>query len=134
MAWGRVKRLRISGGIQELSHHAGDDYRLEMYQRVNEHQVELWGEFLTKMQVTNEGERTLLKNSMILFTSSLWDGNACDSTQLPVVLAGNGGGTIQGARHHDFSTDPNRKLCRLHLALMGVKIDHFGDAENALGI
>lgn len=127
----------ISGGIHELSHHAGDEHRLEMYQRVNEHQVKLWGEFLTKMQATNEGERTLLENSMILLTSSLWDGNAHDSTQLPVLLAGNGGGTIPGARLHDLSADPNRKLCRLHLALMdrmGVRIDHFGDAENALAI
>lgn len=127
----------ISGGIHELSHHAGDDHRLSMYQRVNEHQVRLWGEFLTKMQATNEGERTLLENSMILLTSSLWDGNAHDSTQLPVVLAGNGGGTIQGGRFHDLAADPNRKLCRLHIALMdrmGVKTDHFGDAENAIAI
>ena len=96
----------ISGGIHVLYHHAGDDYRLEMYQRVNEHQVKLWREFLTKMQATNEGERTLLENSMIPLTSSLWDGNAHDSTQLPVVLAGNSGGTIQGARHHDLSMTP----------------------------
>ena len=125
----------ISGGIHELSHHANDEHRLAMYQRVNEHQVRLWAEFLAKMQATNEGERTLLENSMILLTSSLWDGNAHDSTQLPLVLAGNGGGTIKGGRMLDYSKDPNRKLCRLHLALMdrmGVKVDHFGDAEQAL--
>ncbi|MGD9746921.1 MAG: DUF1552 domain-containing protein [Verrucomicrobiales bacterium] len=127
----------ISGGIHELSHHAGDETRLSMYQRVNEYQVKLWGEALAKMQATNEGERTLLENSMILLTSSLFDGNAHDSRQLPVVLAGGGGGTIQGGRYHDLSADPNRKLCRLHLALMdrmGVHVDHFGDAENALAI
>jgi hypothetical protein len=57
--------------------------------------------------------------------------------QLPVVLAGGGGGTIQGGRFHDLSKDENRKLCRLHIALMdrmGVKTNHFGDAENALAI
>ncbi len=127
----------ISGGIHELSHHAGDETRLSMYQRVNEYQVKLWGEALAKMQATSEGERTLLENSMILLTSSLFDGNAHDSRQLPVVLAGGGGGTIQGGRHHDLSAEPNRKLCRLHLALMdrmGVHVDHFGDAENALAI
>ena len=127
----------ISGGIHELSHHAGDEHRLSMYQRVNEHQVKLWAEFLAKMQATNEGERTLLENSMILLTSSLMDGNAHDSRQLPVVLAGGGGGTIQGGRFHDLSKDENRKLCRLHIALMdrmGVKTSHFGDAENALAI
>ncbi|MEZ5433250.1 MAG: hypothetical protein R3F31_19240 [Verrucomicrobiales bacterium] len=45
---------------------------------------------------------------------------------MPVVLAGRGGGTIQGGRYHDLSADPNRKLCRLHLALMdrmGVHVD-----------
>ncbi len=127
----------ISGGIHELSHHANDEHRLSMYQRVNQHQVKLWAEFLAKMQATNEGERTLLENSMIMLTSSLFDGNAHDSRQLPVVLAGGGGGTIQGGRYFDLSADPNRKMCRLHLALMermGVKTARFGDAENALAI
>ncbi|MCX6857484.1 MAG: DUF1552 domain-containing protein [Verrucomicrobia bacterium] len=127
----------ISGGIHELSHHANDEHRLSMYQRVNEHQVKLWGEALAKMQATNEGERTLLENSMIMLTSSLYDGNAHDSRQLPVVLAGGGGGSIQGGRLHDLSADPNRKLCRLHIALMdrmGLRTTHFGDAENALSI
>jgi len=127
----------ISGGIHELSHHANDEHRLDMYQRVNQHQVKLWGEFLTKMQATNEGERSLLENSMVMLTSSLFDGNAHDSRQLPVVLAGNGGGTIQGGRFHDLSADPNRKMCRLHIALMdrmGLHVGHFGDAENALAI
>jgi hypothetical protein len=127
----------VSSGIHELSHHAGDEKRLDMYQRVNEYQVKLWAEALTKMHQTNEGERTLLENSMIILTSSLFDGNAHDSRQLPVVLAGGGGGTIKGNRYHDLLNDPNRKLCRLHLALMdrmGMRVDHFGDAESALQI
>lgn len=127
----------VTSGIHELSHHANDETRLAHYQRVNEFQVKLWAEFLQKMAETNEGERSLLDNSMILLTSSLMDGNAHDSRQLPVVLAGGGGGTIQGGRAYDFSEDPNRKLCRLHLALMermGVKLDRFGDAEQLLAI
>jgi hypothetical protein len=106
-----------------------------MYQRVNEYQVKLWAEALNKMQATNEGERTLLQNSMVILTSSLFDGNAHDSHQLPVVLAGSGGGTIKGGRHLDYSKETNRNMCRLHLALMdrmGVKMHHFGDAETAL--
>jgi hypothetical protein len=127
----------ITAGIHELSHHAGDEHRLALYQRVNEHQVKLWAEFLTKMQAVNEGERSLLENSMVMLTSSLFDGNAHDSRQLPVVLVGGGGGTIKGGVFHDLSNDPNRKLCRLHIALMdrmGVKTSRFGDAENALMI
>lgn len=127
----------VTSGIHELSHHAGDETRLAHYQRVNEFQVKLWSEFLQKMAATNEGESSLLDNSMVLLTSSLMDGNAHDSRQLPVVLAGRGGGTIQGGRAYDLSKEANRKLCRLHLALMdrmGVRLDAFGDAEQALAI
>ncbi len=127
--------LGVKGGQHELSHHANDPDRLAMYQKGNEYMVKVWSEALQKMHATNEGERSLLENSMVLLTSSLWDGNAHDSTQLPLILAGGGGGTIKGGRFLDYSKDPNRKLCRLHVALMdrmGVKVNHFGDAENAL--
>ena len=127
----------VSSGIHELSHHANDETRLAHYQKVNEFQVKLWSEFLQKMAATNECERSLLDNSMILLTSSLMDGNAHDSKQLPVVLAGGGGGTIKGGQAYDLSADQNRKLCRIHLALMdrmGVRVDRFGDEENALAI
>jgi hypothetical protein len=97
--------------------------------------MQLLCETLQKMDQTDEGERSLLDNSMILFCSSLWDGNAHDSRQLPILLAGGGGGTLKGGRMLDYSEQDNRKLCRLHLAVMermGVKTDHFGDAEKAL--
>jgi hypothetical protein len=125
----------IKGGLHELSHHANDPARLAMYQKANEHHVQLWAEALTKMQQTQEGERTLLDNSMILFCSSLMDGNAHDSRQLPVLLAGGGGGTLRGGRCLDYSQEKNRNLCRLHLALMermGVRMERFGDADTAL--
>ncbi|MDF1752936.1 MAG: DUF1552 domain-containing protein [Verrucomicrobiales bacterium] len=125
----------IKGGIHELSHHAGNAERLDMYQRVNQYHIQLLSETLQKMDQTDEGERSLLDNSMILFCSSLWDGNAHDSRQLPVLLAGGGGGTIKGGRMLDYSKQENRKLCRLHLAVMermGVKTNQFGDASSAL--
>ena len=127
----------IRGGNHELSHHANDEERLGMYQRVNQQFVQLWGEALQKMAVTNEGERSLLDNSMIMLTSSLWDGNAHDSTQLPLLLAGGGGGSIQSGRLIDFSAEAkeDRKLCRLHLAMMermGLRVERFGDADKAL--
>jgi hypothetical protein len=127
----------VTSGLHELSHHAGDETRLAHYQRVNEFQVKLWSEFLQRMEATDEGERTLLDNSMVLLTSSLMDGNAHDSRQLPVVLAGGGGGTVKGGQAYDLTAAPDRRLCRLHLALMdrmGVHVDRFGDAENVLEI
>lgn len=46
-----------------------------------------------------------------------------------------GGGSLRGGRLLDYSKDPNRRLCRLHLALMermGMRLDRFGDADSAL--
>ncbi len=125
----------IKGGLHELSHHSNDPARLAMYQKANQYHVELWAAALAKMRDTQEGERSLLDNSMVLFCSSLFDGNAHDSRRLPILLAGGGAGTLRGGRMLDYSADPNRKLCRLHLALMermGVRLDRFGDADSAL--
>ncbi len=125
----------INGGLHELSHHANDPARLAMYQKANEYHMKLWARALTKMHETNEGERSLLENSMVMFCSSLYDGNAHDSRKLPVLLAGGGGGTIRGGRFLDYTNDPNRKLCRLHLAMMermGMQTHQFGDADTAL--
>jgi hypothetical protein len=125
----------IHGGQHELSHHANNPDRLEQYQRVNEYHMALLARLLTKMEETAEGERTLLDNSMVLFCSSLMDGNAHDSRELPVVLAGGGGGTIRGGRVHDLREAEDRRLCRLHLAAMqrmGMAVDRFGDATTPL--
>lgn len=127
----------IHGGQHELSHHANNAERLEQYQRVNEYHMALLARLLAKMDATIEGERTLLDNSMVLFCSSLMDGNSHDSKELPIVLAGGGGGTIQGGRVHDLRGQENRRLCRLHLALMqrmGMAVDHFGDADSPLDL
>ena len=127
----------IHGGQHELSHHANNADRLDQYQRVNEYHMALLARLLTKMDATSEGERTLLDNSMVLFCSSLMDGNSHDSKELPIVLAGGGGGTIQGGRVHDLRGQENRRLCRLHLALMqrmGLAVDRFGDADSPLDL
>jgi hypothetical protein len=127
----------ISGGQHEISHHANNPDKLKMYQTINQHCVSLWSEALQKMNSIQEGERTLLENSMVMFCSSLMDGNAHDSAQLPILLAGRGGGTIKSGRHLDFSGQDDRRLCRLHLAMMermGVHLDRFGDADKTMNL
>ncbi|QDU27071.1 hypothetical protein ETAA8_21550 [Anatilimnocola aggregata] len=125
----------VRGHSHGLSHHGRNPENKAMYQKMNEFNVRMWGEALQKMADTNEGEQSLLDNSMIVLLSSLMDGNAHDSKQLPVVLAGRGGGTIAGGRVLDFSQEENKQLCRLHLSLldrMGVTQEKFGDAETRL--
>src|SRR5207248_6760095 len=87
-----------------------------------------------KLDQVQEGERTLLDNSMILFLSSMLTGNH-QADQLPVVLLGRGGGRIQSGRVLDYLGKPNRKMCSLYLSLMekaGVRMESFGDSKEPL--
>ncbi len=58
-----------------------------------------------------------------------------NNDQLPVILAGRGGGKIQSGRVLDYLGKPNRKMCSLYLSMMdkcGVKRDSFGDSKERL--
>jgi len=79
----------------------------------------------------------VLDNSCLLFLSNMWAGWKHDSMKLPVITAGGLGGTLETGRSLDYlyDGDDNRKLCSLYLSIMdrvGVRLDHFGDAETRL--
>ena len=87
-----------------------------------------------RLHAIQEGERTLLDNTMIVYLSSMLNGHHHVS-DLPVVLVGRGGGQIQGGRVLNYKEQPNRQMCRLYLSLMdkmGVRLDRFGDADEPL--
>jgi hypothetical protein len=91
----------------------------------------------TRLDAMPEGEGTVLDNSCLLFTSSLWSGTQHDSSKLPIVLAGGLGGTLTTGRVLDYRDrgDHNRRLCGMYLSIMdrmGVKLDRFGDADARL--
>ncbi len=46
-----------------------------------------------------EGESTLLDNTMAYFGSGIRDGDAHDNRNLPVLVAGRGGGAFATGRH-----------------------------------
>lgn len=112
-----------------LSHTDGADWL-----RVNQFFTQQVAYIAQKLDAVQEGERTLLDNSMILFCSSMMTGNH-NNDQLPVVLVGRGGGKIKTGRVLDYLGKPNRKMCSLYLSLLdkaGVHLDSFGDSKEPL--
>ncbi len=126
----RFPNLKIDYMIHHLlSHSDGDDWL-----KVNQFFTEQLAYIAKKMDAVQEGERTLLDNSMVLFLSSMMTGNH-DNDQLPVVMLGSGGGQIKTGKVLDFRDKPNRKMCSLYLSLMdkaGVRLDKFGDSSERL--
>ena len=101
---------------------------------MNQFFLEQLGYVARKLDAIQEGERTALDNSMILFCSSMLTGGH-DATQLPNVLLGGGGGQIQGGRVLDYLGKPNRKMCSLYLSLLdkyGIHLNKFGDSTERL--
>lgn len=112
-----------------LSHSDGADWM-----KVNTFFVEQLAYITRKMASIQEGSRTLLDNTMLMYCSSMMTGNH-NNDQLPVVMLGGGGGRIKGGRVLDYSANPDRQMCRLFLSMMDkmdVHLPAFGDARQPL--
>ena len=121
-------------GVDYMIHHLLSHSDTADWLKVNQFFLQQLGYIARKLDAIQEGPRTALDNSMLVFCSSMLTGNHI-ATQLPVVVLGGGGGRIKGGRVLDYLDKPDRQLCRLHLSLMdkmGVRPATFGDAKKPL--
>jgi Protein of unknown function (DUF1552) len=126
----RFPNLKVDYMIHHLLSHSDTADWL----KVNQFFVEQVAYVARKLAAIQEGERTALDNSMILYCSSMLTGSH-DATQLPAVLLGGGGGRIRGGRTLDYRNNQNRQMCRLYLSLMDkmdLHLRSFGDATQPL--
>ncbi len=122
------RHLDVNVGHHELSHRDNDAYL-----RVNQFCLDQFAYIARKLDAIQEGERTALDNSMLIYCSSMLTGRH-DATQLPVLLLG-GGGQIQGGRILDYLDKPDRKMCSLYLSILdkfGIHLQEFGDSNQRL--
>ena len=121
-------------GVDYMIHHLLSHSDTDDWLKVNQFFLEQMAYIAHKMDSIQEGERTLLDNSMLMLCSSMLNGHH-DASQLPVVMLGGGGGRIQGGRNLDYLGKPDRQMCRLYLSMMdkmGVRLKEFGDAKEPL--
>jgi hypothetical protein len=121
-------------GVDYMIHHLLSHSDTADWLKVNQFFLEQLAYVARKLDAIQEGERTALDNSILLYCSSMLTGNH-EATQLPVVVLGGAGGRIQGGRVLDYLGKPNRKMCSLYLSLLnkaGLPLDHFGDSTEAL--
>jgi hypothetical protein len=121
-------------GIDYMIHHLLSHSDTADWLRVNQFFVEQVAYIADRLDHIQEGERTALDNSMILFLSSMMTGQH-DASQLPAILLGRGGGRIQGGRVLNYRQQPQRQMCRLYLSLLNklnIPLPRFGDATEQL--
>ena len=91
--------IGVNEGHHELSHHGNDPGKKAKIRQINLFHTKQFAYLLDKMKGVREGDGTLLDHSMIVYGSGNSDGNRHNHDDLPVLLAGRGGGTIKTGRH-----------------------------------
>jgi Protein of unknown function (DUF1552) len=121
-------------GVDYMIHHLLSHSDSADWLKVNRFFVEQVAYVAGKLDAIQEGDRTALDNSILMFCSSMLTGGH-DATQLPVVILGRGGGRLQSGRVLDYRGKSNRKMCSLYLSLMDkfdVKLPEFGDSRERI--
>jgi hypothetical protein len=130
------ENIGVQEGHHSISHHQNDAKKLEKIAKIDAFYAQQLAYFLTRLKQTKDVDgRSVLDNSMIVYAGGLSDGNSHRHNNLPVILAGKGGGKINVGRHLLLNeATPMTNLYVSMLDNMGLPVDHFGDSNGRLAI
>ncbi len=128
----------VQGSLHlDLTHNGRDPQREAMYLKTNQFHVQQFAYLVERLKRIDEGGSSLLDNSLLLCCSNLFDGDRHQADEMPMLLAGRGGGTLVTGRVLDYRDrgDAHRRACSLYLSLLdrlGANVAQFGDAHTPL--
>jgi hypothetical protein len=125
----------VRDGFHVASHHANNRANMDKFALINKYHVEMLAYYLNKLKTTPDGDGNLLDHSMVLYGSSMSNGNQHDHDPLPIVLAGGASGQLQGGRHMQYA--PHTPMSNLLLSMLdklGIQEDRHGDSTGKLEI
>jgi hypothetical protein len=125
----------VREGFHNASHHSNERKNMDQFAVINRYHVDTLTYFLDKLRGTPDGDGTLLDHSMILYGSSLSDGNEHNFAPLPLLLAGGASGRLRGGRHLRYA--PQTPMSNLLLAMLhklGAPVGSIGDSTEPLDV
>jgi hypothetical protein len=127
--------LGVNEGHHEISHHGHDPEKIRKIRTINQFHVTQLAYLLNKLKGVREGDGTLLDHCMIAYGCGNSDGDRHNHDDLPILLAGRGGGTIATGRHVRFKDEtPVTNLWRSLLERMDVRAPFVGDSTGTIGL
>lgn len=128
------RNINVPDGHHDLSHHRGDANKHAKIREINRFHVQQLAYFLERLKQTKDGPSgSLLDHSMICYGSAISDGDRHNNENLPVVLAGRGGGSIDSGRH--IRVENETPMCNLFMSMLerfGTPVDFIGDSTGFL--
>ena len=127
--------LGISEGHHDLTHHQDQEDRVAKVQRIDQWYAGQFAKLIRRLDSVQDSDGTsVLHNSMIMFGSGNADGNRHTHTDLPILLAGSGGGHLQPGRCNDYDGVPLANLYIRMTQNLGISdVTEFGDSNGTLG-
>jgi uncharacterized protein DUF1552 len=125
----------VREGFHVASHHSNSRPNMDKYALINRYHVQMLAYFLDKLKATPDGDGNLLDHSMVLYGSSMSNGNQHDHDPLPIILAGGAAGQLKGGRH--IQNPPHTPMSNLLLSMLdklGVRADQHGDSSGRMEI
>jgi hypothetical protein len=125
-------QIGVPDAHHPVTHHAMEAEKIAKVALINAYHVRLFGYLLEKLKSTPDGDGTLLDSVTLIYGAGISDCNAHSVTNVPVVLAGGGAGSLRGGRHVHYNSVP---LANLHLTLLdrfGVHWDKLGDSTGRI--
>jgi hypothetical protein len=128
------REIGIADGHHPLTHHRNDPVMMEKVAQINTYHVRQFAAWIEKLKSIQEGDSTLLDNSMIVYGAGLSDGNRHLHEDLPTLIAGHGGDNyIKGGRRIVYRREtPMSNLFLTLMDRMGVHEEFFGDSTGRL--
>jgi hypothetical protein len=125
--------IGVPEGHHDISHHGRSRSKLTKYSKINRFHVSQFAYLIEKLKAVKEADGTLLDNCMVVYGSGIGDGNRHNHDNLPILLAGKGGGSLKTSRHVRYARET--PLTNLYLAMldrMGAPTKSFGDSTGTL--
>jgi hypothetical protein len=127
------RSIGISDGHHSVTHHQNDPVKIGKTAKINHLHVEMFAYLLDRLRSTPDGEGSLLDHSLIMYGSSISDGNRHTHHDLPILLAGGAAGQLKGGQHLVYPKEtPLNNLLLTMLDKGGVHVEHYGDSTGKL--
>jgi hypothetical protein len=126
--------IGVPEGHHDLSHHFNNQEKIEKVAAIDLYYAKQFAQFLDKLRNTKDSDgNSLLHNSMIVYGGGNADGNRHTHTNLPVILAGAGGGKLQTGRFVKHGSKPMTNLFLGMGQVLGLQnLERFGDSTGTL--
>lgn len=124
----------ITRGHHDMSHDADTVAETQEYlTKINVWYAQQLNYLLDSMKAIDEGNGTLLDNTVVLWCNELAKGNAHSHSPMPFLLAGGAGGALRGGRFLKYNNVPHNNLLVSCMNLMGVPGTTFGNPAYCTG-